>query len=86
MHLTMLILQYCRNNCAFLTDLFKIELLKLMYSFKSEKLPIPLSNIFTGNADVHNHNTRNKHDPHYVRINSHFVLAILLTSMSKVMV
>ena len=50
-------------NIPKLYDMYSIELGKFMYCFYTDRLPQPLSTLFTRNIDIHNRNTRNKFDP-----------------------
>ena len=45
-------------------DVVKVEMLKLMYEFSLNILPIPLMKLFHVNQDFHNYNTRHARDPH----------------------
>ena len=49
-----------------------------MYKFKIDHLPKPLADIFTKNTDIHDHNTRHKHDAHVVQRQSKFASQSIL--------
>ena len=47
-----------------LKDLHTIQMCRLMYNCTNDILPRSLSDLFTTNANVHAHNTRQRDDPH----------------------
>jgi len=49
---------YKHLNMLKLSDIYKIQLGKLMYDYTHAKLPRPLLDIFTPNITIHDHNTR----------------------------
>ena len=51
------------NNILNVKDSIDLEILKFMYLFTNQKLPQPLSDLFTANRNVHNYHTRNRNDP-----------------------
>ena len=44
-----------------------------MYQHKNNSLPQPLQALYTFNTEIHQHNTRHKHDPHITRYTTHLV-------------
>ena len=46
------------------TDMFNLQIKKFMYKFFCNDLPSGLTDIFQRNSDIHEHNTRHRHDPH----------------------
>ncbi len=55
---------YKKLNIPKFHDLHSIQLGKMMYEYSKLNLPTPLSDLFTQNRDIHNHNTRHRNDPH----------------------
>jgi hypothetical protein len=47
-----------------LEDIYKLKIAKYMYAFDKQILPSPLMNIISYNRTMHEHNTRNKNNPH----------------------
>jgi len=57
---------YKQLNIPKLSDIFYIQLGKCMYLYNNGYLSPTLRNLFTINAEVHDHNTRQRFDPHVV--------------------
>ena len=55
---------FARKKVLKLSDIYHLQLGKCMYSFTSNKLPNPLLTIYTPNYEIHNHNTRQRNNPH----------------------
>ena len=49
-----------------LSDIFNIQLGKFMYAFSNSQLPETLERLFVRNVEIHQHNTRHRHDPHVI--------------------
>ena len=47
-----------------LIDIYQLQLGKLMYLHTNKIIPSPLLNLFVTNEEVHQYNTRHRHDPH----------------------
>ena len=48
------------------TDLHDFDVLKFMFQYHHDGLPVSLNHLFTTNANIHQHNTRHRQDPHVV--------------------
>ncbi len=57
---------YKKYGILTIDDMLKLELSKLMYKNYTKVLPKPLLELFTSNEDIHNHNTRHRHDAHII--------------------
>jgi hypothetical protein len=51
-------------NILKLEDIYKLKVANYMYAFNKQILPSPLMNIILFNSNMHEHNTRNKENPH----------------------
>ena len=51
-------------NILTFRDMFNIQIEKFMYQYFHNNLPISLNGIFQRNREVHEHDTRHRHDPH----------------------
>ena len=46
------------------SDIYDLQVLKLMYAYMQNDLPLPLIEQFTRNTEIHGHNTRQNRNPH----------------------
>ena len=46
-----------------LQDMYKLNLLKLMYKYYHKELPVAFDIMFTSNVDIHNYETRQRLQP-----------------------
>ena len=54
-----------KTNCILTFDnLYKLSLLKFMYRYHNDLLPVTLNQIYVNNNDIHNHYTRLHNEPH----------------------
>ena len=54
------------SNILMFEDMYKLHICKFMYQCTKDALPSGLSGIFTANAHLHCHNTRQRYDPHVI--------------------
>ncbi len=49
-----------KTNVLKLDDIYRVQISQLMFKITKQKCPVPLTQIFTMNQDLHNYNTRHK--------------------------
>ena len=54
------------KNILQVRDLHDLQINKFMYQYHTKNLPHSLSNLFTQNNAIHNHETRHRNDPHII--------------------
>jgi len=64
-------------------DMYSQQVCKFMYSHKSGELPKSLDALFTSNASIHGHNTRQRHDAHITARNSGFIAKCIIHAGPK---
>ena len=47
-----------------LNEMYKFAVTRLMFDYTKQNLPAPILDLFTGNANIHRHNTRQQLTPH----------------------
>lgn len=56
---------YAQSNILKIEDLFKLECLKLMHRFQHDCLPAKVAMLFSPNASIHSHQTRQANNIHF---------------------
>ena len=67
-----------------LSDIFNIQLGKFMYAFSTGHLPQTLRCLFVLNAEIHQHHTRHRYDPHVVSRANNLVSKSFIHAAPKV--
>ena len=60
---------YLDEGLLMLNDMFKLEMAKFCFKFKSGLLPNALNDILTSNANIHNHQTRSASKNFFIQVN-----------------
>ena len=53
-------------NTLPLIGLYELVTVTFMYLHQRNELPLPLQTLFITNANIHEHNTRHRNDPHII--------------------
>jgi len=71
-------------NIPKLSDLYNIQLGKMMYLFNKNELPSPLLALFTRNTVIHDHNTRNRQGPYVTKRKTKYISQTFLHQCPKI--